>query len=89
LNAGEKLWKVWWLWGIPTAWAASALVLAAEELRVAGWHSTGSLLDVARLAVYWAWCRLAWQSSGNLGNTCCTLLSRSALATGLVATVLV
>jgi hypothetical protein len=89
LSAEEKLWKVWWLWGVPVAWLTSTLLLAAEELRIGGWHSTGNLLDVARLAVYWYWCRLAWRCSGNVGNPLWTLASKAALAMGLVATALV
>jgi len=89
LNRGEKLWRAWWLWGIPAAWAASALVIAAEKSRVAGFHATGDLLDVVRLAVYWYWCRLAWKCSGNVGNPLWTLLSKAALAAGLAVTVLV
>ena len=73
---------------MPAAWATSALVLGAEFAREAGLHGTGNLLDVARLAVYWYWCRLAWRCSGNVGNPLWTLLSKAALAAGLVATAL-
>jgi hypothetical protein len=84
----DELWKVWWLWGIPLAWLTTALVLGAEQLRLAGWPVGGDFLDVVRLAVYWFWCRLAWQCAGNVGNPLWTPLSRAALAAGLVATVL-
>jgi len=63
-------------------------VLGAEELRGAEWHGTGNLLDIARLAVYWYWCRLAWKCSQNVDNPVWTPLSKTALAAGLVATVL-
>jgi hypothetical protein len=89
LSPEEKLWKVWWLWGVPVAWITSALVLLAEELRMAGLHSAGNLLDVAKLAVYWYWCRLAWRCSGNVGNPVWTFLSKGALAVGLGVTVLI
>ena len=79
---------MWWLWGIPAAWATSALVLSAEFLRQSGVHAGGDLCDVARLAIYWFWCRLAWQCSDNVGNPLWKLLSKTALAAGLVATVL-
>jgi len=84
----EKLWKVWWLWGIPFAWITTLLVLAAEHFRLDGLHFAGDLLDIARLAVYWFWCRLAWQCSANVANPLWTPLSRAALAAGLVITVL-
>jgi len=88
LYAREKLWKVWWLWGIPVAWATTALVLAAEFVREAGLHAWGDLCDVLRLAIYWFWCRLAWQCSTNVNSPVWTVISRFALAGGLVATVL-
>ena len=86
--AGSESWKTWWLWGIPVAWIASALLLAAEGFRVSGLPAAGDLLDVVRLAVYWYWCRLAWRGSGKFGNTLWAFLSRAALSAGLVVTVL-
>ena len=68
------------------AWGTSALVLGAEVLREADLHGAGNLLDVARLALYWQWCRLAWRCSANVANPLWTPLARSALAAGLVAT---
>ena len=70
------------------AWTTSALVLLAEELRIGGMHSAGNLLDVARLAVYWFWCRMAWKCSSNVGHPAWKLLSKGALAAGFVITVL-
>lgn len=89
MTESEKLWRVWWLWGIPTAWAASALIVAAESMRNAGYHGGGDVLDVARLAVYWVWMRLAWRRSGNVDNRLWTALARIALAAGLVVNALV
>ena len=86
--AGSELWKVWWLWGVPVAWIATALVLAAEQFRLNGWASAGDLLDIARLAVYWFWCRLAWKCSSKVANPLWKLLSKGALSAGLVVTVL-
>jgi len=85
----DLLWKVWWLWGIPLAWLTTVLILGAEEFRLNGVPVAGDLLDVLRLAVYWFWCRLAWRAAGNVGNPLWTLLTKAALAAGLVATVLV
>ena len=70
------------------AWGTSALVLGAEAFRGEGLHGMGDLFDVARLAVYWSWCRLAWHASGNVGNPVWTPLSKVALAAGLVVNVL-
>jgi hypothetical protein len=78
-----------WLWGFALAWLTTALVLAAEYARIDGLPVAGDLLDIVRLAAYWFWCRLAWRAAGNAGNPLVTLLSKAALAAGLVATVLV
>ena len=70
--------------GIPVAWTASALIIAAEEVRLAGHPAWGDFLDVIRLLVYLGWCRLAWQCSGNVASRIWTVLSRAALPAGLV-----
>ena len=44
---------------------------------------------MARLAVYWYWCRLAWKCSGNVDNPFWTPLSKAALAAGFAVNVLV
>ena len=89
MTESEKLWRIWWLWGIPTAWLASALILVAEGARGAGYHAWGDLLDLARLAAYWFWMRLAWRRSGNVDNRLWTPVARIALAAGLVVNALV
>ena len=77
-----------WLCGIPLAWLVTALILGAEYFRLHEMPVGGDLLDVLRLAVYWFWCRLAWQCAGNVSDPLWTPLSKAALAAGLVATVL-
>jgi hypothetical protein len=88
MTESEKLWRVWWLWGIPTAWAASALIVFAESTRSAGYNSWGDFLDVVRLALYWWWMRLAWKCARNVDNSFWTYASRGVLALGLVVNVL-
>jgi hypothetical protein len=61
----------------------------AESARNAGYQGWGDVLDIARLAVYWFWMRLAWQRSGNVDNRFWTPVARLALATGLVVNALV
>jgi hypothetical protein len=41
-------------------------VLIAEEARDAGASVQGDLLDVLRLAVYWAWGWAVWKASRNV-----------------------
>jgi len=87
--SAEKLWRVWWVWGIPVAWAASALVLAAEYARSAGWQTGGHALDLVRLAIYWWWMRIAWSCAGNVANPIWSPLSRAVLVLGLTANALI
>jgi hypothetical protein len=82
---GEKLWRVWWLWGIPVGWTVSGLIIVAEVARVAGHAGLGDLLDVMRLLVYFGWARLAWRCSHNVEDRRWTPVSRFALGAGLVS----
>jgi len=83
-NGEEKLWKVWWMAGIPLGWACSALVVIAEELRYADHHGWGNFLDLARLLIFFAWLRLAWRCSHNVGRPIWTPVARATLTAGLV-----
>ena len=80
----EKLWKVWWLWGIPLGWTASGLVLWAEILRAAGYWEWADLLDVLRLLIYFRWARFAWRCAHNVQNRAWTPVSRFALGAGFL-----
>jgi hypothetical protein len=88
MTESEKLWRVWWLWGIPVAWLASALIVVAESARNTGYPGGGDVLDIARLALYWWWMRLAWKCARNVENPFWTYASRALLALGLVVNVL-
>ena len=81
----EKLWKVWWLWGIPVGWTTSGMIILAEFIRAAGNWGCGDMIDVARLLVYFSWARLAWRCSHNVSDCRWTLVSRIALGAGFVS----
>ena len=80
---------MWWGWGIPVAWATSALLLVADHLHGSGHGGWGSLLDLARLLIYWEWLRLAWRCSSPAAAGAWTLPIRGMLAAGLVVNALV
>ena len=84
----EKLWKIWWLWGIPVAWITSGVIVLAEIAFAAGYAGCGDLLDVVRLLVYFAWARLAWRCSHNVADRRWTVASRVVLGAGSVPIVM-
>ena len=84
MSAPEQLWRVWWLWGIPVAWATAALLLLAEGVRIEGYPRWGDALDVLRLLVYWWWLRLAWRSARQVKRSFWTPVAKLALSAGLV-----
>jgi hypothetical protein len=85
----ERLWKIWWLCGIPVAWATSALVVGAEAARVSGHHTGADWLDVFRLLIYLAWAQRAWRCAHNVEVRMWSPLSRCALTAGFAVMFLV
>jgi hypothetical protein len=83
-----KQWKIWWLWAVPVAWIASAMVLGAEHARIEGFNRSADLLDLARLGVYWLWCRPAWRVT-SIAPPVWRLTARGALAGGFALNFLV
>jgi hypothetical protein len=88
LSGEERLWKVWWLWGMPVGLATIALAVFAEMLRDAGWSGAGAGLDVLKLLVYLIWFGAAWRCSGNVVNRTWTGIARAAIALALGVTAL-
>ena len=87
-NGRERLWKVWWICGIPVAWATSALVIVAEAARVGGHPSAGDGLDVVRLLIYVLWAQLAWQCAHNVETWLWVPVARCALMAGFALTIM-
>jgi hypothetical protein len=85
VTTAYRLWKVWWLWGIPVGWTTSCMIVFAESIRSAGYWGYGDLIDVLRLLVYFTWARLAWQRSHNVNNRGWTPVVRFTLAAGFVS----
>jgi hypothetical protein len=82
-NRGEeKLWKIWWQWGIPLGMAANVLTVLAEVSREADYPATGDALDILKLLLYVGWFRLAWRCSKNTDHPVWTNLARLAIFLG-------
>jgi hypothetical protein len=84
----ERLWKIWWLCGIPVAWLATVLLMCGEQLRTAGHPLIADWLDVARILLYALWAQLARQCAHNVAAKVWSPVSRCALIAGLVLMVL-
>jgi hypothetical protein len=85
----ERLWRIWWLWGIPVAWATAALIILVDSLRTQGYPRWGDFFDVLRLLLYWWWLQRAWRCAPNVERRLWTLAARVALSAGLVLSLLV
>ena len=84
----ERLWKIWWLGGIPVAILATLLTLGAEFLRADGFHRSGDFVDLIKLLVYAAWLTAAWRSAENTTHFPSRLAGRLAVAAGVVTAAL-
>jgi hypothetical protein len=67
---------VWWLGGAGLACAVAGLLLLAEDARLSGAATTGDLLDVLRLGLYWAWAWMVWKAAPNVRRRVWTALAR-------------
>jgi hypothetical protein len=86
LERDTKLWKVWWLWGLPVAALTGALIWGGEWAYHAGYPALEALLGVARILLYLFWFRAVWRCSRNVAHSLWTHLARWALVLGLLAT---
>jgi hypothetical protein len=82
-TSAARLWQVWWLWGAAAACVIAGLVLLAEEVRLEGEATQGDILDIVRLAVYWAWGWAVWKSARNVERPLWTPLARAGVLAGL------
>ena len=78
----EKLWKIWWQWGIPLAMVANGLTVLAEVLRDTGHPAVGDAMDMVKLLCFVAWCRLAWHCAKNTDRPVWGNLARLAILLG-------
>ena len=58
-------------------------MLLAEEVRLEGEAAQGDILDIVRLAVYWAWGWAVWKSARNVERPLWTPLARAGVLAGL------
>ena len=67
---------MWWLGGAGLVCAVAGLLLLAEDARLSGAATTGDLLDVLRLGLYWAWAWAVWKTAPNVRRRVWTALAR-------------
>ena len=84
ISGNERLWRVWWLWGIPVALAASALTVVAGLARDEALYATGALLDALKVLVYAGWLVAAWRCAPNVEDAFWKHAGRAAVALSVV-----
>lgn len=79
----ERLWKVWWLVGVPLRIIGPLLVAFVADKFGAGSSVVASLVF---LIAYLAWCVMAWRNSPNVENKVWTSVARVLIVLGLLLT---
>ena len=74
---------MWWLGGAAAACVIGGLVLLADDFRLEGEATHGDLLDILRLAIYWAWGWAVWRSARNVERALWTPMARVGVLAGL------
>jgi predicted outer membrane lipoprotein len=82
----ERLWKVWWLVGVPLAGAGAVFNAAASEKLIARYALPVLAFSVALLVAYIAWCGMAWRCAPNVDTKIWTPIARIAIVLGLLRT---
>jgi len=78
----EKLWKIWWQWGIPLGMLVNVLAVLAEASREAERPLAGEALDILKFLFLAGWFQLAWRCSKNTHRPIWTSLARLAILLG-------
>jgi hypothetical protein len=78
----EKLWRVWWQWGIPLGLLLNVLTVLAEASRTANHPAAGDTIDIVKLLFFFAWCRLAWRCAKNTDRKIWSNLARLTILLG-------
>lgn len=80
LHGNARLWKVWWLAGIPVAGLAYGLGVSAEHFRHDEAHFSGALLDTLKFLLCLLWLNVAWRCANNVGRRLWSGIARCAIA---------
>ncbi|BEH27446.1 Uncharacterised protein [Burkholderia pseudomallei] len=78
----ERLWKVWWLLGMPL----NLIGVAAAEWFQSGGLSPALILGLFTIysALYFAWCNAVWGCSKNVDNRLWMYVARVLVVLGLI-----
>lgn len=83
----ERLWKVWWLLGMPLNVVTAVFSVWAEEPSVAATPASALVTLVGFFviaAAYFAWCNMAWSCAKNVDNKAWTNIVKVFIVLGLL-----
>lgn len=90
-NGEVRLWKVWWLLGIPLNIVAAVFRVWSKGAMVNETPITALMFlvgVVVILVAYIAWCNMAWSCAKNVDNAVWTTIVKIVIVLGLVRTAL-
>ena len=80
LRGEARLWKAWWLAGLPVVALAYGLGVAAESFRHDEAHFTGAMIDTLKFLLCLFWLRVAWRCSDNVDHRIWSHIGRWTMA---------
>ena len=85
LNGDERLWFVWWVWGLPAQVIYVTLYVLEDDLRSSN-DLGADLMAACKLVVFCLWATMAWRCSKNVGAAAWTTAARTVLIAAVALT---
>jgi hypothetical protein len=82
----ERLWKIWWLVGVPLRIIGPILVAFIADEFGAGSPFVVLIASLVLLVAYLAWCVMAWRNALNVENMIWASVARVIIVLGLLFT---
>tara|TARA_B100001964_G_C13824703_1_gene418867 strand:+ start:135 stop:479 length:345 start_codon:yes stop_codon:yes gene_type:complete len=84
----ERLWKVWWLWGLPLGIVSAVVSVLIEDYADSSNNVTTSIISlliyIFVIVLYLWWVGAAWRCVKNTNNKAWTLIAQFLIIVGLL-----